>query len=43
MNEVFQIVEIIPIVSAFAASTERSFSAIRRMKTYFGANMSQKR
>lgn len=43
MNEVFKLVELISIVPASAASAERSFSALRRVKTYLRTTMTQKR
>lgn len=43
MNEVFKLVQLISIVPASAASAERSFSALRRVKTYLRTNMTQKR
>lgn len=43
MSEVLKLVKLISIVPASAATAERSFSALRRLKTYLRTNMTQKR
>lgn len=43
MDEVLKIVELISVVPASAAPAERSFSTLRRVKTFLRSRMTQKR
>lgn len=43
LNQVLGLLHLISVVPASAASAERSFSALRRLKTYLRSTMTQKR
>ena len=43
MDEVLKLVQLLVIVPASAATAERSFSTLRRVKTYLRSTMAQKR